>query len=241
MNHWKIAAIGTLALSATSVISVVTTAYLMRPPAAHEPPIAAVPASTNTLERRAPVVHIAPTQQAATPRRTVLTTPAGVTRRPERVAPASPVSTSEPPVVSQPAPSVATSRPEPAAATPQSMTPVPVPAASPEPAVAPTAPSPANAAPAADCDASGRTARIAKPGLLGALAGAALGAAGGAITNGGKGAGKGAALGGLAGAALGSGYGAYKTKNECGAILGSPTQAPLTTSGAGTMHVEPVR
>ncbi len=62
--------------------------------------------------------------------------------------------------------------------------------------------------------------KIAKPGLIGTLAGAGLGAVGGAIANGGSGAGKGALIGGLAGAALGGGYGAYKTKQECGTIFG---------------------
>ena len=63
--------------------------------------------------------------------------------------------------------------------------------------------------------------RIAKPGAIGALLGAGLGAAGGAVVKGGNGAGKGAILGGIAGAALGTGYGAYKTKNECGTIFGT--------------------
>jgi hypothetical protein len=72
-----------------------------------------------------------------------------------------------------------------------------------------------------DCASTGdRVMRIAKPGLVGALVGAGLGAAGGAIADGGKAAGKGAIIGGLAGTALGAGYGAYKTKNECGTILG---------------------
>lgn len=76
----------------------------------------------------------------------------------------------------------------------------------------------------ADCSTGGdRALRIAKPGALGALLGAGLGAAGGAIADGGKAAGKGALIGGIAGAALGSGYGAYKTKNECGTIFGGGT------------------
>lgn len=74
----------------------------------------------------------------------------------------------------------------------------------------------------ADCTTGGdRALRIAKPGAVGALLGAGLGAAGGAIADGGKAAGKGALIGGIAGAALGSGYGAYKTKNECGTIFGN--------------------
>jgi hypothetical protein len=68
---------------------------------------------------------------------------------------------------------------------------------------------------------SQRAWKIAKPGLLGGLVGAGLGAAGGAIANGGSAAGKGALIGGLAGAALGGGYGAYKTKQECGTIFGN--------------------
>jgi hypothetical protein len=76
----------------------------------------------------------------------------------------------------------------------------------------------------ADCSTGGdRALRIAKPGALGALLGAGLGAAGGAIADGGKAAGKGALIGGIAGAALGTGYGAYKTKNECGTIFGAGT------------------
>jgi hypothetical protein len=73
---------------------------------------------------------------------------------------------------------------------------------------------------AADCGTNGdRVMRIAKPGLIGALLGAGAGAATGAIANGGKAAGKGALIGGLAGTALGAGYGAYKTKNECGTVF----------------------
>ena len=77
------------------------------------------------------------------------------------------------------------------------------------------------AATASDCDTGGERAwKIAKPGLVGTLLGAGVGAAGGAIANGGKAAGKGAIIGGLAGAALGTGYGAYKTKQDCGTIFG---------------------
>jgi hypothetical protein len=79
----------------------------------------------------------------------------------------------------------------------------------------------------ADCDTGGeRALRIAKPGVLGALLGAGLGAAGGGIADGGKAAGKGALIGGLAGAAIGTGYGAYKTQNECGTILGNGFNLP---------------
>jgi hypothetical protein len=114
--------------------------------------------------------------------------------------------------------------PRPQRAAVASLTPVPRPlsrAAAPvaQPRVTPV--STAAAAAPADCDTgSERAIRIAKPGVIGALIGAGLGAAGGGIADGGKAAGKGALIGGLAGAALGGGYGAYKTKNECGTIFG---------------------
>ena len=103
----------------------------------------------------------------------------------------------------------------------------PAPAATTAPAVA-TASAPgavvqrASVGPVAvDCaTGTDRAMKIAKPGLIGTLAGAGLGAIGGAIADGGGGAGKGALIGGLAGAALGGGYGAYKTKQECGTIFG---------------------
>ena len=112
------------------------------------------------------------------------------------------------------------------------------------PAPVQTAPvSTAGRAPA-DCDTgTERAMRIARPGLIGGLLGAGLGAAGGAIADGGKAAGKGALIGGIAGAALGGGYGAYKTQNECGTILGdasgngvagaAPAGAPLPPPSAG--------
>ena len=85
---------------------------------------------------------------------------------------------------------------------------------------------------AADCSTGGdRALRIAKPGALGALLGAGLGAAGGAIADGGKAAGKGALIGGIAGAALGTGYGAYKTKNDCGTIFGDGAASAATSPG----------
>ncbi len=72
----------------------------------------------------------------------------------------------------------------------------------------------------ADCASTGgRAWRIAKPGAIGGLLGAGLGAAGGAIANGGKAAGTGTLIGGLTGAVLGGGYGAYKTKQDCGTIF----------------------
>ena len=99
---------------------------------------------------------------------------------------------------------------------------------------------------AADCGTNGeRVMRIAKPGLIGALLGAGAGAATGAIADGGKAAGKGALIGGLAGTALGAGYGAYKTKNECGTVFnfngtsstpsyaGSPAPQAALSDGKG--------
>ena len=89
---------------------------------------------------------------------------------------------------------------------------------------------------AADCGTNGdRVMRIAKPGLVGALLGAGAGAATGAIADGGKAAGKGALIGGLAGTALGAGYGAYKTKNECGTVFnfsGAGNAPTYAASGA---------
>jgi hypothetical protein len=86
---------------------------------------------------------------------------------------------------------------------------------------------------ATDCTTGGQRAmKIAKPGIIGALTGAGLGAVGGAIADGGKAAGKGALIGGIAGAALGGGYGAYKTKQECGTIFGENpgfASGPLAT------------
>lgn len=86
---------------------------------------------------------------------------------------------------------------------------------------------------ASDCATGGdRALRVAKPGAIGALIGAGVGAAGGAVADGGKAAGKGALIGGLTGAVLGSGYGAYKTKQECGTIFGE--------SRGGTTAARPV-
>jgi hypothetical protein len=100
----------------------------------------------------------------------------------------------------------------------------------------------------ADCATTGdRVWRVAKPGLVGGLLGAGVGAAGGAIADGGKGAGKGALIGTLAGAAAGGVYGAYKTKNECGTVIGegswfdgspaAPTQQALLGSGSNGIKV----
>ncbi len=134
-------------------------------------------------------------------------------------------------------------RPAPAPAAPVDQTahrPGPVTTASTVPAPLPTVPAASPAPPStvpttatpADCATGGdRALRIAKPGLLGSLIGAGVGAAGGAIADGGQGAGKGALIGGVAGAVLGSGYGAYKTKEECGTIFGG-AGSPATSRAA---------
>jgi len=125
--------------------------------------------------------------------------------------------------------------------------PVPIARMAPAPAVVRTAPpvrvtrvatpvatTPVSTA-AAECGTNGdRAMRIAKPGAIGALLGAGVGAATGAIANGGKAAGKGALIGGLAGTALGAGYGAYKTKNECGTVFNgfSGGSTPSSASAA---------
>jgi hypothetical protein len=124
---------------------------------------------------------------------------------------------------------MATPEPAPAArivraprAVPAQLVAQPAPVATPAVARQPAAVRPVSAGPVAtDCSTGGQRAmKIAKPGIIGALAGAGLGAVGGAIADGGDAAGKGALIGGIAGAALGGGYGAYKTKNECGTIFG---------------------
>jgi hypothetical protein len=138
----------------------------------------------------------------------------------------------------------AVATPAPVAATRASMMATPAPVIAPAVATpAPVAPRPVVVRPVAvqtvgnDCSTGGQRAmKIAKPGLIGTLAGAGLGAVGGAIANGGSGAGKGALIGGIAGAALGGGYGAYKTKQECGTIFGG---GPGFASGA-TQAVGPI-
>ncbi len=122
----------------------------------------------------------------------------------------------------------------PAPVTPALVTPVPV---TPAPVATRIVRTAAVQTVADDCSTGGKRAmKIAKPGLIGTLAGAGLGAVGGAIANGGSGAGKGALIGGIAGAALGGGYGAYKTKQECGTIFGG---GPGFASGA-TQAVGPI-
>lgn len=143
------------------------------------------------------------------------------------------------------------------AAAPERQTPAPRPSTVPITRVS-TEAVPARAETPADCaTATDRAMRIAKPGAIGALLGAGLGAAGGAIADGGKAAGKAAAIGGITGAVLGAGYGAYKTKNECGTVFGpgsrfspapvygpsEPTQAAFgsATADGGPMTVYSAR
>ena len=103
-------------------------------------------------------------------------------------------------------------------------------------------PTPVTAATPSDCATGGdRALRVAKPGVLGTLVGAGLGAAGGAIADGGKGAGRGALIGGIAGAAAGTGYGAYKTKQECGTIFGNSDGTTRTVSSSDHMSIFNVR
>jgi hypothetical protein len=87
-----------------------------------------------------------------------------------------------------------------------------------------------------DCATTGdRVWRVAKPGLVGGLVGAGLGAAGGAIVDGGSGAGKGALIGALGGAAAGGVYGAYRTKSECGTLLGDTGSFTTPWPAGGTV------
>jgi hypothetical protein len=168
-NPWKLATIGLAVMGTTALGTGLTTAWLLRPPAA------AVAQEAPAVQPPAPVVRYA----AAVAPRTVT------------------------PAVARPATPVVT----PVATTPVATTPV-----------------------ATECATGGdRAMRIAKPGVVGALLGAGLGAAGGAIADGGKAAGKGALIGGIAGAALGGGYGAYKTKQECGTIFGEGAGLTNTT------------
>jgi hypothetical protein len=163
-NPWKLATIGLALMGTTALGTGLTTAWMMRPPAAATaqeataPTPAAPPTTLARMTPPAPGYAVTPAVQR--------TSPAPVART---STPVRPVSTA-----------------------------------------------------AADCGTNGdRVMRIAKPGLIGALLGAGAGAASGAIADGGKAAGKGAIIGGLAGTALGAGYGAYKTKNECGTVFNS--------------------
>ena len=221
-NPWKVTTIGLVVTGVTALTSGLTTAYFLRAgsPAVVDgerapASLAGVKTMTEVDEpRRPPIVRIARTAPVA-PARPVAYEPADV---PARVASA--------PATAAPAASVATPRTEPVAAS------APVASAPrPEPVVASTS----TASAPADCATGGdRAWRVAKPGALGTLVGAGVGAVGGAIADGGKGAGKGALWGGLAGAVVGTGWGAYKTKQECGTIFGDSTTTPGAVRSAGT-------
>lgn len=214
-TFWKLAAIALVVLGVTAVTSTLTTAYLTRI-AVSEP--AALAVSVAPAVRRAATVEVArprplPARALSAPRQAAapaaLAAAAPVATLPEDAVVHDSVPVSPDPVVASAPASTAAPRAE---------NPAPEPAASTAAAPA-TARAPVPAAP--ECDAGGRTWKIAQPGLIGTAIGAGLGAAGGAIAKGGKGAGQGAIIGGLAGAALGSGYGAYRTKNECGSVFGN--------------------
>jgi hypothetical protein len=212
-NPWKWIALGSMAMAGIVATSTLTTAYLMRPPAAPAPASESEP----TAEHRAPVVRVA----APVPRSPGRAASAGAARvRPAAaVSDASSSAAPDWPVAVEAPRADAPAAPAAGPAAPQSSVPSAAPVGS-----APTLPAAASAA--ADCETGGdRALRIAKPGALGAVLGAGLGAAGGAIASGGQGAGKGALIGGLTGAALGTGYGAYKTQHDCGTIFGSGPRA----------------
>lgn len=219
-TFWKLAAIALVVLGVTAVTSTLTTAYLMRVPVSEPAPLAVHAAPVAPAVRRAAIVEVARPRplparalsapgRASAPAALPAAAPAATPPDDAVVQESVPVSP-DPVVASAPAPTARprteSPDPEPAAST----------AAAPAPAAA-RAPVPATT----ECDAGGRTWKIAKPGLIGTAIGAGLGAAGGAIAKGGNGAGQGAIIGGLAGAALGSGYGAYRTKNECGSVFGN--------------------
>jgi hypothetical protein len=227
-TFWKLAAIAFVVLGVTAVTSTLTTAYLTRVPVSGPAPLAAAVAPA---VRRAAMVEVArprplPARAVSTPERPAAPTPLAA----EVPAP-TPVGDTvvHEPVPVSPDPAVASTPTAP----PRAESPAPEPAASTTAAPAPAAPR-APAPATTECDASGRTWKIAKPGLIGTAIGAGVGAAGGAIASGGKGAGQGAIIGGLAGAALGSGYGAYQTKNECGNVFGSDQKVRDQKASAST-------
>jgi hypothetical protein len=236
---WRLAAVAVVVLGITAVTSTLTTAYLTRPPATEASRMVAPVTPAAPAMRRAALVEVARPRplparaiSAPVPTAAPAVLPAAVPAATEAGEPAAhaPVASPEPTVASAPtpaaAPRAASADPEPVAAST-----VPAAAPAPVPAAAPT-----STPPTTDCAAGDRTWKIAKPGLIGTAVGAGLGAAGGAIASGGKGAGQGAIIGGLAGAALGSGYGAYRTKNECGAVFGSPQKLSDSRAKAPAVH-----
>lgn len=244
-TFWKLTAIALVVLGVTAVTSTLTTAYLTRVPVSVPPALAVQVAPVAAPVRPAAAVATARPQPrreraiavpgaaaapavlsaaapAALPAVDTVTPAQDTVRRESAPVSADPVVASAP---ASPRPVADTSVAEPAASTVAA--PLPAPARAPEPAVT-------------ECDASGRTWKIAKPGLIGSALGATLGAAGGAIAKGGKGAGQGAIVGGLAGAALGSGYGAYRTKNECGNVFGDARKVSAPRSARAADHGTPV-
>jgi hypothetical protein len=216
-NPWKLATIGLAVILTTALVTGLTTAYLVRD------------ARTAQIDPVAPPTPaVRATRPTAAPRR-----PAPATVANPAPAPVVATIPAPPPRVEPPAPPIP---PAPSVAAP-----VPMPRVEPV-----AAPAPAVSVPA-DCATGGeRALRVAKPGVLGGLIGAGLGAAGGAIADGGKGAGKGAAIGAMAGAVLGTGYGAVKTREECGTVFGgaaasTPAGSPWPRSGTSGERVEPVQ
>jgi hypothetical protein len=65
-QRWKLVAIGILTVGATSLASTLTTAYLMRPPAATTAPTLD-PEPVLAPEPRAPIVRVAPPRRPVTP------------------------------------------------------------------------------------------------------------------------------------------------------------------------------
>src|SRR5262245_26052420 len=229
-NPWKYATIGIFAVTLTALTSSVMTAYVMRPTSAEiqspasevDPGRAARESRPAVTSRREGLATLAP-EGVAAPRlsrssresgiavtaRPVLSNAPGEPREPVSPTPALPLPPA--PIAAAPAP----------VAEPAVSTPAPT-AASPTPVLASATPASASTSSADDCATGGdRAWRIAKPGALGGLLGAALGAAGGAIADGGKAAGTGALLGAGVGAVAGGAYGAYRTQQDCGTILGS--------------------
>lgn len=234
---WKYATIGIAAVGLTAATSSVMTAYVMRPSSpdaaatAHEADSrnGDAPDLRSTVSERPPSA-LAP-RRAAAPR-TLNVTRVSAEERPYALS-ASPVTVPAPPAAEAPsAPAAAPGTlPPPVVATP---VPAPPPSPAPAPSTTPTVDATRvtqTATTPADCaSGSDRAMRIAKPGALGGLLGAALGAAGGALANGGKGAGQGALIGAGVGAVAGGGYGAYKTKQDCGTVFGKSS----SFSGDGT-------
>jgi hypothetical protein len=65
-QRWKLVAIGILTVGATSLASTLTTAYLMRPPAA-PPATLDDPEPLAASESRPPIVRVAPPRRRGTP------------------------------------------------------------------------------------------------------------------------------------------------------------------------------